>query len=44
MLGISKNFAYQLVKEGKLPAIIFNTRKLIPRVALMKMLEKSVPE
>ncbi len=40
MLGISRNFAYQLVKEGKLPSIRFGKRILIPRVALEKMLEK----
>ena len=38
MLGISRNFAYQLVKEGKLPSIRFGKRILIPRVALEKML------
>ena len=43
MLGISRNFAYQLVREGKLPSIRFGKRILIPRVALEKMLEKSVP-
>ena len=40
MLGISRNFAYQLVKEGKLPSIRFGKRILIPRAALEKMLEK----
>ena len=40
MLGISRNFAYQLVREGKLPSIRFGKRILIPRVALEKMLEK----
>ena len=40
MLGISRNFAYQLVKEGKLSSIRFGKRILIPRVALAKMLEK----
>lgn len=43
MLGISRNFAYQLVREGKIPSIRFGKRILIPRVALEKMLEKSVP-
>ena len=43
MLGISRNFAYQLVREGKLPSIRFGKRILIPRVALEKMLEKGVP-
>lgn len=40
MLGLSKNFVYQLVREGKLPSIRFGKRILIPRVALEKMLEK----
>jgi len=40
MLGISRNFAYQLVKEGKLPVIKFGKKLLIPRAALGKMLEK----
>ena len=40
MLGISRNFTYQSVKEGKLPSIRFGKRILIPRVALEKMLEK----
>ena len=44
MLGISKNFAYQLVREGKLPSIRFGKRILIPRAALEKILEKGVPE
>ena len=41
MLGISRNFAYQLVKEGKLPVIEFGKRKLIPRLALEKRLEST---
>ncbi|MFC1987309.1 helix-turn-helix domain-containing protein [Chloroflexota bacterium] len=44
MLGISRNFCYQLVRDGKLPSIRFGKRILIPRVALEKMLEKGMPE
>ena len=44
MLGISRNFAYELVKQGKLPVVKFGKRLLIPRIALEKMLEKGVPE
>ncbi|MFC1932158.1 helix-turn-helix domain-containing protein [Chloroflexota bacterium] len=44
MLGISRNFAYQLVREGKLPSIRFGKRILIPRIALEKMLEMGVPQ
>ncbi len=40
MLGISRNFAYELVKRKELPAIEFGKRKLIPRAALEKMLAK----
>ena len=42
MLVISRNFAYQLVREGKLPSIRFGKRILIPRAALDKMMEKCV--
>ena len=40
MLGISRNFAYELVKQKKLPVIQFGKRLLIPRVALERMLER----
>ena len=44
MLGISRNFAYQLVREGKLPSIRFGKRILIPKAALEKMLEGRVSQ
>lgn len=44
MLGISRNFAYQLVREGKLPSIRLGKRVLIPLAALEKMLEKGFVE
>jgi len=40
MLGLSRNFTYELVKQKKLPVIEFGKRKLIPRIALEKMLGK----
>jgi len=40
MLGISRNFAYELVKRGELPVRKLGKRLLIPRVALEKMLEE----
>ena len=40
MLGISRNFAYELVRRQELPVIKFGKRLLIPRAALAKMLEK----
>jgi excisionase family DNA binding protein len=42
MLGISRDFGYELVKQGKLPVIRFGKRLLIPRLGLEKMLEKGV--
>ena len=42
MLGISRNYGYELVRRGELPAIRFGKRLLIPKVALETMLEKSV--
>jgi len=44
MLGLSRNFAYELVKQGQLPVIRFGKRPLIPRVALERMLERGVLE
>lgn len=44
MLGLSRNFTYELVKQKQLPVVEFGKRLLIPRVALEKMLEKGVPE
>ena len=44
MLGISRNFAYELVKQGKLPAIRFGKRLLIARAALDRMLEEGVTQ
>ena len=44
MLGISRNFAYELVKQKQLPVIKFGKRLLIPRVALEKMLEKGATQ
>ncbi len=44
MLGLSRNFTYELVKQRQLPVIKFGKRLLIPRAALEKMLEMGVPE
>ena len=40
MLHISRNFAYELVRQDKLPVVHFGKRILIPRVKLEKLLEK----
>lgn len=42
MLGISRNFAYELVRQHKLPVIKLGKRILIPRIQLEKMLEQGV--
>jgi excisionase family DNA binding protein len=44
MLGISRNFAYELVRQGQLPVIRFGKRLLIPRAALDRMLVESVTQ
>jgi excisionase family DNA binding protein len=44
ILGISRNFAYELVKQKQLPVMRLGKRLLIPRVALEKMLEKSASQ
>ena len=45
MLGISRNFGYRLVKEGKLPVIRLGEKRLvIPRAALDRMLEEGAQQ
>ena len=44
MLGLSRNFGYELVKQGQLPVIRLGKRLLIPRAALEKMLEKGMSQ
>lgn len=41
MLGVSRNFGYELVKQGQLPAIRLGKRILIPRIALEKRLAEA---
>ena len=40
MLGVSRNFCYDLVKQKQIPVIRFGKRILIPKIALEKLLEK----
>jgi excisionase family DNA binding protein len=45
MLGISRNFGYKLVREGKLPVIRLGEKRLvIPIAALDRMLEEGVEQ
>lgn len=39
LLGIGRSLAYQLVRQGKIPALKFGCRWLIPKAALARMLE-----
>ena len=41
LLGISRNFAYELVKRGEIPVIRFGKRILIPKVALENKLAEA---
>ena len=39
LLGISRAFAYELVARGELPVIRLGRRRLVPKVALLAILE-----
>jgi len=41
LLGLSRNFTYELVKRGELPSIKFGKRKLIPIIALEKRVQEA---
>jgi excisionase family DNA binding protein len=44
-LGISRSTAFQLVNSGRLPAIRISDRRwIIPKAALLKMLESAEPK
>jgi excisionase family DNA binding protein len=38
LLGIGRNLAYDRVKTGEIPVIVIGRRKLVPRIALQKLL------
>ena len=40
MLGMSRNYTYELVRTKQIPVVKFGKRLLIPRVLLEKMLER----
>jgi len=40
LLGVSRNLAYELVREGRLPHVRLGRRVLIPRVGLEQWLAK----
>jgi excisionase family DNA binding protein len=39
MIGISRNTAYELVKQGKIPSLRFGRRIVVPRHRLEEILE-----
>jgi len=41
MLKISKNTAYMLISQGSIPSIRLGRRLIIPRRALMRMLDEA---
>ena len=41
VLGISRNLAYDMVKDGTLPVVKLGKRLLVPKKALEQMLEGS---
>ena len=41
LLGISRGLAYQLARSGRLPALRFGRRLLIPRAALERILNET---
>jgi excisionase family DNA binding protein len=43
LLGISRATAYECVRTGQIPNIRFGKRILVPRVALLKMLDEMGP-
>jgi len=44
LLGISRGLAYEQVRVGILPSIKFGRRILVPKAALMRMLEEAKSE
>tara|TARA_B100001123_G_C15032061_1_gene915804 strand:+ start:595 stop:780 length:186 start_codon:yes stop_codon:yes gene_type:complete len=40
VLGIGRQKAYELAREGKLPVLRLGKRILVPRIALDRMLER----
>jgi len=44
LLGISKSYAYQLVKERRIPVLDLGRRKVIPKVSLENWLKEVTGE
>jgi excisionase family DNA binding protein len=44
LLGISRATAYEAAHRGELPVRLIGRRMLVPRVALMRLLEDATPD
>ena len=44
LLGISRAFAYELVARGELPVIRLGRRRLVPKVALVGLVEADMTD
>jgi excisionase family DNA binding protein len=44
LLGISRAFAYELVARGELPVICLGRRRLVPKAALLALVNQSGDE
>ena len=42
MLGVSRNMAYECVRTGEIPSISLGRRLLVPRKALLAMIDGEV--
>jgi excisionase family DNA binding protein len=43
LLGISRATAYEAAHRGELPVRLIGRRMLVPRIALLRLLEQDVP-
>ena len=41
LLGISRNYAYELARRGEIPVIRFGKRLLVPKIGLEKKLAEA---
>ena len=44
LLGISRGLAYEMVRTGKLPALRFGKRLIIPKIAVERLLQTTISE
>ena len=44
LLGVSRSFAYQLVRQGELRVIQLGRRKVVPKIALLELVLPSMSD